>query len=185
MKKITSGVYFLYDGDELVYIGESENIFYRIGTHIKEEVKDFDHWTFIETETYKERKQLESFLINIFKPKYNVTSVNSFNESRYLGDYFLDDEIKATIDIYETFYSYVDLAWIEDVLKIDGSAFLKWFEYGDIPNDVVNQELNTFRIKRQWVIDNVEMLLKMKKDDEEQTFKARCSCAEAIEEMLK
>jgi excinuclease UvrABC nuclease subunit len=63
-----SGVYFLWDEDELVYIGESENIYLRIGQHIKDGRKRFDDFTIYITE---DRKLLEAYLINVLKPKYN------------------------------------------------------------------------------------------------------------------
>lgn len=71
MKLITCGVYFLFDGDELVYIGQSDNVFRRIGQHIAEKAKVFDSWEVYETDDYI---RLEGLLINLLKPKYNRTN---------------------------------------------------------------------------------------------------------------
>lgn len=71
LKVVKEGVYFLYDGEELVYIGQSDNIYRRIGQHISEGVKRFDSFCFYEVG--EERIILESYLINKFQPKYNQT----------------------------------------------------------------------------------------------------------------
>ena len=42
MKVVTKGVYFLFDDKQLVYIGESDNIYRRIGQHIYDGTKKFD-----------------------------------------------------------------------------------------------------------------------------------------------
>lgn len=184
MKKITSGVYFLYENDELVYIGESENVFSRIGTHIKEGVKDFDNWTYVEVDNTKNRKHLESFLINICKPKYNISSKTSFSEELYIGDYFLDEEIAGYIDIHETFYSYVDLQWISDVLKIDKEMVKEWISCGLIPKEEINNELPFTRIRRRWVIDHVKNLLEAKTIQENINFKRKEEAGKVLEELL-
>lgn len=71
LKVVREGVYFLYDGEELVYIGQSDNIYRRIGQHISEGVKRFDSFCFYEVG--EERIILESYLISKFQPKYNQT----------------------------------------------------------------------------------------------------------------
>lgn len=75
LKVVKEGVYFLYDGEELVYIGQSDNIYRRIGQHISEGVKRFDSFCFYEVG--EERIILESYLINKFQPKYNQTYGNT------------------------------------------------------------------------------------------------------------
>ena len=68
MRLYKPGVYFLFDGDELVYVGKSKNIMARIGTHIADEQKTFDSFEIFETDDYS---RLEEFLIRLLKPKYN------------------------------------------------------------------------------------------------------------------
>lgn len=67
-----SGVYFLYDENELVYIGEGWNCFLRVAEHTrKESEKIFTSWNFIPIENEMERKALERALRDKFRPKYN------------------------------------------------------------------------------------------------------------------
>ena len=67
-----SGVYFLFDENELVYVGQGWNCFLRVAEHTrKDSDKQFTDWNFIEIENEQERKQLERELRNTLKPKYN------------------------------------------------------------------------------------------------------------------
>ncbi len=64
-----SGVYFLFDNKELVYIGEGWNCFLRVAEHTrKDSDKFFTKWNFIEIENEKERKQVERELRSKFGP---------------------------------------------------------------------------------------------------------------------
>lgn len=65
-----SGVYFLFDGDEIVYVGQSKNVHARIATHMSEGLKVFTHWAFIQLPD-GERLEAERYLIELFKPKYH------------------------------------------------------------------------------------------------------------------
>ena len=55
------GVYFLWDCDTLIYIGQSTDIYKRISEH--RSVKKFTHFSFIECPEYKLDK-LENFIYN-------------------------------------------------------------------------------------------------------------------------
>ncbi len=68
MNIIRSCVYFLFDGDELVYIGKTTNLYYRIGQHVADGYKKFDRFEVFETD---DQDRLEEFLIRLLKPKYN------------------------------------------------------------------------------------------------------------------
>lgn len=81
MNVVREGVYFLYDGDDIVYVGESDNLFRRIGQHIAEGTKRFDRFEIYPT---RERKRMEGFLIRALKPKYNVAS--GVDDVFYYGD---------------------------------------------------------------------------------------------------
>lgn len=69
-----SGVYVLFNGDEVVYVGQTRCIPARIGTHINEGCKIFDSYTVIkvppELRILRERQ-----LIATFRPKYNMLSL--------------------------------------------------------------------------------------------------------------
>jgi excinuclease UvrABC nuclease subunit len=67
-----SGVYFLFHGEELVYIGEGWNCFLRVAEHTrKDSDRVFTHWNFVPVESKDERKALERALRNQYKPKFN------------------------------------------------------------------------------------------------------------------
>ena len=76
MKAIIAGVYFLFDGKEIVYVGQSADIFRRIYEHssgrAKGEKKKFDTWEYIEITDEAERFRVENFLILSLRPKYNI-----------------------------------------------------------------------------------------------------------------
>ena len=66
--KLARGIYFLFDGSNLVYIGQSENIFKRVPIHL--ETKQFDSWNYIEF-AEDDLNILEAEFILKYQPKYN------------------------------------------------------------------------------------------------------------------
>jgi predicted GIY-YIG superfamily endonuclease len=67
-----SGVYFLYQSDELVYIGQGWNCLLRVAEHTrKDSDKIFTHWSFVPVTDVSQRKQLERDLRAKHNPKYN------------------------------------------------------------------------------------------------------------------
>ena len=76
MKAIIAGVYFLFDGKDIVYVGQSADIFRRIYEHssgrAKGEKKKFDTWEYIEIPDEAERFRAENLLILALRPKYNI-----------------------------------------------------------------------------------------------------------------
>ncbi len=66
-----SGVYFLFDENEIVYIGQSRNIYRRINHHTRFKWGSF---SFIEAKEGRESRELEKHYIDKFKPKYNKRS---------------------------------------------------------------------------------------------------------------
>lgn len=78
MKPVLSGIYFLFKGQEVVYIGQSSDIYRRISEHRlgvpkrKGPPKDFDRWEYYEIEDEDKRDAVEYFLINLLKPRLNV-----------------------------------------------------------------------------------------------------------------
>jgi excinuclease UvrABC nuclease subunit len=71
---LVTGVYLLFQGDTIVYIGKAIDIMNRIRTHKVERVKIFDSFSFIEIP--KEEIHIwERVLINKFNPIYNNDSV--------------------------------------------------------------------------------------------------------------
>lgn len=74
MDALGQGVYFLFKGERLVYIGKSNSIYARIGQHCVSS-KDFDSWEYYEAKDYTdiELGSLEATLISNFCPPYNGT----------------------------------------------------------------------------------------------------------------
>jgi len=67
-----SGVYFLFDDDELVYIGQGWNCLLRVAEHTrKDSNKVFNKWNFIRIEDEEERKDRERELRAQLKPRFN------------------------------------------------------------------------------------------------------------------
>ncbi len=75
LRKVT-GIYLLYKEEELVYIGQSTNIYVRVLEHICDREKDFDSVYGISI--IEERELLEVCLISRLKPKYNKLFVDSY-----------------------------------------------------------------------------------------------------------
>lgn len=68
--KIICGIYFLYDNENLCYIGQSKDVIYRVCTHAK--TKTFSHYTYIEC-LESELDQIEFQYIQKFSPILNKT----------------------------------------------------------------------------------------------------------------
>lgn len=73
LEELYGGVYALFDGGECVYVGESSNIPRRLGDHIQEGVKKFNDFRIYYC---RDRKTLETDLIRLLKPKYNVSQAH-------------------------------------------------------------------------------------------------------------
>jgi excinuclease UvrABC nuclease subunit len=92
--KVYCGVYFLYDNNELVYIGVSQDIAVRLASH--RHTKEFNQVKIIEEQDHLKALKIESYFIYKYKPKYNkfiglfnygklhaFTSKKKFDESKY------------------------------------------------------------------------------------------------------
>ena len=69
-KFINEGIYILSYKGSPVYVGESKNIFARLGSHVKD--KTFDSYRIIPCSDIKRRKRWEKNLINRYNPPFNV-----------------------------------------------------------------------------------------------------------------
>ena len=68
------GIYFLFDGDDLVYIGKGWNCLLRVAEHTrKNSNKKFTSWNYLKIESEKEYSALEKVLIQKYTPRYNKT----------------------------------------------------------------------------------------------------------------
>lgn len=72
-----SGIYFLFNDDELVYVGRGWNCLLRIAEHTrKESDKIFTSWNYLPVENEEEYRILEKELVRIHNPKYNKVYKN-------------------------------------------------------------------------------------------------------------
>lgn len=70
-----SGIYFLFDADEIVYVGQAWNIENRIRSHVSEGVKVFDSYAHLSIDgggSQSEMDSVEAYFIYKFQPKYNI-----------------------------------------------------------------------------------------------------------------
>ena len=158
MKVATKGVYFLFDNKQLVYIGESNNVYMRIGQHIKDGKKKFDSF---EIYPCNDRKKLEGFLIRALSPKYNVSpgAWYDFVEE----DIFPSQTIEEAIKAYEKQF---DTYTVGEVAELIGT-------YKKCVCDIImrhGEEIPVFQIdgrwkfKKAWVDENIKELLRMLDD---------------------
>ena len=65
-------IYVLFQGQEVVYVGQSINVYSRLGTHYQEGTKEFDSFRIL----YCKKKRMsfwERKLIKAYEPRYNVS----------------------------------------------------------------------------------------------------------------
>lgn len=62
-----TGVYFLLDGDDVVYVGQSRNVYSRISSH---SAKNFNRYAFVPC-AVEALDKLESLYIHLLRPKLN------------------------------------------------------------------------------------------------------------------
>ena len=74
--KRCNGIYFLFDKNEIVYIGYSRNVYCRVLEHIIEDVKVFDEVTALYNEDLLTSQVMEVALISELKTKYNKLSID-------------------------------------------------------------------------------------------------------------
>jgi hypothetical protein len=80
---VSSGVYFLYNNDELVYIGKAQNIAKRILEHIVEGTKPFNRVMY-ELVPVDSLSRVETILIKALKPPFNKSQNNDIEHSNYI-----------------------------------------------------------------------------------------------------
>jgi len=72
---IISGVYFLFSGEELMYIGQSKNVHARVASHIGRADFSFDRYSYIHTPP-SALDEWESFYIHALQPPKNKGDYN-------------------------------------------------------------------------------------------------------------
>ena len=159
MKVVEAGVYFLYDKDELVYIGTSENILSRIGQHIAQKVKIFDRFEVFPTGGKFDRYKLESFLIQLFKPKYNVAPGKIFDFRTMDADCFPNQTIEEAIRKYEEYLGDPFVNEIAEEMGTYASALLRGLvELGAPVYKMKGVYCGAWRLDKKWYEENAEKL---------------------------
>jgi excinuclease UvrABC nuclease subunit len=70
----TPGIYFLFNDDELVYIGKGWNCLLRVAEHTRRDSnKVFTSWEYVQIDDKEKYDELEKSLIREFRPQYNRT----------------------------------------------------------------------------------------------------------------
>lgn len=69
-------VYALWNNGEIVYIGQTTQLGFRLITHAK--TKDFNEYSYFECESLADMEAIESTLIIQLQPKYNVQYGNGY-----------------------------------------------------------------------------------------------------------
>lgn len=85
-RKVTKskGVYFLIDGNDIVYVGKSNNIVSRIGEHLHEKTKNFNRY-YTHPNLNNSTYIMEELYIRLFRPKYNI-EYNQNNSVKIIND---------------------------------------------------------------------------------------------------
>jgi hypothetical protein len=93
-KEKIGGCYFLYKEAELIYVGISIDINKRLKAHKRGyDKKDFDLIKYIPTTDYLIAIKLESYYINKYKPKFNISSGAYIEIAKNHNYYIIDEKI--------------------------------------------------------------------------------------------
>lgn len=88
-----SGVYFLIENEEIVYIGQSTNVFQRIGEHFRN--KKFSRYAYIPC-VAQGLDILESLYIHLYRPILN----GKFENGTKIAPYDIDSLIKKRVSVF-------------------------------------------------------------------------------------
>lgn len=100
MEIFKQGIYALFDGDELVYIGQAKSLYARVGRHIREGAKSFDSFELFPVEGVEEwLGSIESRIISYFQPKYNIAHSGETPKHVLLSKQRYIKRIQQLIDI--------------------------------------------------------------------------------------
>jgi len=68
--QLVCGVYFLMHDKEVVYVGQSVAVLYRVHQHVTEKTKKFNRWCYINVKK-EQLDEVEQFYITLLRPKFN------------------------------------------------------------------------------------------------------------------
>jgi hypothetical protein len=145
MKAIIAGIYFLFDGKEIVYVGQSSDIFRRIYEHSsgrsKGAKKKFDTWEYFEIADDAERLRAEDLLILALKPKYNIDYSGANARSATANESLQNDngrkvsKIQHFVDKFEQFSRSISSSDMDVLFEMPRGTFDKLIRERKISED--------------------------------------------------
>lgn len=152
MQVLTEGVYFLFDGDELVYIGTTDNLYRRIGEHVAQGKKMFDRFEFYPT---TDRMRLEGFLIETLGPtRYNVSGGADWMRPKRT-DLFPSQSIQEAIRKYDEYRGDPTINEIADEIGTYAGALLSGLHNAGAPVYKIKER---FRLDRDWYTEHKDRI---------------------------
>lgn len=124
--KRESGIYALFNKDELVYVGQSSNLYLRVLEHIVEVKKDFDGVKCTYNNKLLDVQIMETIVISKLKPKLNKLIVDI---DFYLKILPLETKKQLTYSDMDTLQAIAEE--VIEILKKEHGR-LKIFETGDL-----------------------------------------------------
>ena len=117
------GIYFLFENDEVVYVGQALDMASRIRTHIVESKKSFSSHAQIAVPEEKHHllNEIEAYFIHKFQPKYNITippQGRYSNISTFFSKSNFDKRRQVTTDLYRSLQKQKRFWKIEELNEI-------------------------------------------------------------------
>ena len=147
----------MFDGSEVVYVGQSSDIYRRIYEHssgrAKGEKKTFDSWEYIEIEDERTRSETEYILIKALKPKYNIDT--KCRPIKFIKGQESDvrctlSKAKMSTELCEHYFDSVSLHDVDNAFCWpNGSTYQAILEGKINREDVVIGPLGLFRVKNE------------------------------------
>lgn len=145
MKAIIAGIYFLFDGQEIVYVGQSSDIFRRIYEHSsgrsKGKNKKFDTWEYFEINEESERLRTENLLISALKPKYNIDYSGSQSRSAIIKSELKNEnakkvnKIKWFVNEFDKISNSISVCDMDSLFDLPKGTFINLILDGTIPEE--------------------------------------------------
>lgn len=164
MKPIVKGIYILFDKGEVVYVGQSDDIYRRIyehhsGHNSRHEKKQFDDFQFWEMDDELQRDRAETLLINILCPKYNIDYAQPKRKWKPRNDKNADAAYicKEASKMYELFTNTISISDCDLLFGVPNGTFYKLIRNGEIPKSEVVDEIPFIRVKTEWIVKRLKV----------------------------
>lgn len=132
----------LFDEGEIVYIGQSGDIYRRIYEHssgkAKGDKKKFDAWEYFEVENEKDRLIAEKVLIRALKPKYNIDLSCQF-QKRFTEPISETEKtanrLKAFANEYQKYVNSMNTSDVDRLFSMPNGTFYRLVSDGTIDKE--------------------------------------------------